>query len=118
MGHRRWSDFPVVAKIVHTGVDLHEGRFFGLANQIVNLVIAISLIGMTVTGFLMWWHRRPKGRLAAPPRPRIERWPAGVAATACTIAILLPTVGMSLLLVLLFDRTVAPRLSWLKSAAS
>ncbi len=118
VGHRQWSDFPILAQIVHTGVDLHEGRFFGLANQIVNLVIALSLIAITATGFLMWWHRRPRGRLAAPPKPRVQRWPAGVAVTACALAILLPTVGMSILLLLLFDRSIAPRLPWFKVANS
>ncbi len=115
---KQWSDKPIVPRIVNTGVDLHQGKFFGRANQIINLIIAMSLIFMAVTGFVMWWKRRPKGELAAPPKPSWERWPSGVKVIACILAVLLPTVGLSILVFLLFDRMIAPTLSWLRASAN
>src|SRR5690606_37843900 len=29
-----WADYPLLAKLVAGGIDLHEGRFFGRINQI------------------------------------------------------------------------------------
>ena len=118
IARRGWSDFPIMAKIINDGIDLHEGRFFGFPNQIINLIIALTLIWMGVTGFFMWWRRRPTGELAAPPKPKWERWPAGVGVIACVLAVFLPMVGISILLFLFFDRLIIPRLSWLRASAS
>ena len=118
IGQKQWSDKPIIPRIIATGVDLHQGKFFGRANQIINLIIAMSLIFMAVTGFVMWWKRRPKGELAAPPQPSWERWPSGIRVGACILAVLLPTVGLSILVFLLFDRMIAPRLSWLRASTN
>ncbi len=118
IAQRGWSNFPIMNKIINIGIDLHEGRFFGRPNQIINLIIALSLIWMAVTGFFMWLRRRPTGKLAAPPKQKWERWPAGVGVIACVLAILLPMVGISILLFLFFDRLIVPRFSWLRASAS
>ena len=118
VGKKEWSDKPIIPKIVATGVDLHEGRFFGRANQIINLIVAMSLIFMAMTGFVMWWKRRPKGKLAAPPKPSWKRWPSQVSVIACILAVLLPTVGLSILGFLVFDRIIAKRISWLRATAT
>ena len=103
---------------MNTGVDLHEGRFFGLSNQLANLAVALSLVWMAGTGMVMWWKRRPKGRLAAPPRVRLARWPVGVVTIVLVLALFLPTVGASIVLMWLFDRLVAPRVRWLSAATA
>ncbi len=35
------------------------GLLFGLANQIALALLALSLIGMILSGYRMWWLRRP-----------------------------------------------------------
>ena len=69
VARRQWSDLPILPRVMNTGIDLHEGRFFGLPNQLINLLIALSLLWMAGTK-VMWWKRRPRGQLAAPPRVR------------------------------------------------
>ncbi|MGQ0503329.1 MAG: PepSY-associated TM helix domain-containing protein [Panacagrimonas sp.] len=91
-----WADYPAVPRAVATGVDLHEGSFFGRANQWFNTLVSLSLVWMSLTGLLSWWLRRPRGRLAAPPRTdiRLPKWALGVGTGLC---LLMPMLGASVL---------------------
>lgn len=97
-----WLDYPLIPKAVATGVDLHEGTFFGRANQWFNTAAVAALYWLAITGFTGWHRRRPAGRLAAPPRlltpiPRAIRW------TAVGVCVLLPLLGLSVLIVATTD---------------
>jgi uncharacterized iron-regulated membrane protein len=105
-----WKDFPAVPRFVALGVDLHEGTFFGRANQIFNTVVALSLVWLSVTGFIGWYKRRPNGGLAAPPR-RDVRFPKTVVGAAAMLCMVLPLLGASVLAIALLDRTLGRRLS-------
>ena len=100
-----WQDFPTLPRIVSLGVDLHEGSFFGRANQVFNTVVALSLVWLSVTGFVGWYRRRPRGGLAAPPRREV-RFPRAVLVTAAALCIVLPMLGASVLAIFLLDRSV------------
>jgi uncharacterized iron-regulated membrane protein len=56
-----------------------------------------------VSAVVMWWKRRPKGRLAAPARPADRRAYAGLLAVVLPLAILYPLVGASLIVALGLD---------------
>ncbi|MFP3126612.1 PepSY domain-containing protein [Ectobacillus funiculus] len=62
----RFADYGVLAKAISMGVALHEGRYFGLANQLLDLIICLGLIGVSVTGVLMWWKRKPSSNIGSP----------------------------------------------------
>lgn len=62
----RFADYPVLAKLTRWGIDLHTGSLFGLPNQIVLMVLALSLILLILWGYRMWWQR---GRGSALGRP-------------------------------------------------
>ncbi len=62
----RFADYPVLAKLTRWGIDLHTGILFGLANQIVLMLLTLSLILLIVWGYRMWWQR---GRGSAFGRP-------------------------------------------------
>lgn len=98
-----WDDFPALAKFVALGVDLHEGTFFGRANQVFNTLMATALVWLSVTGFIGWYRRRPNGGLAAPPKRDI-RYPKAVLATGAVLCIVLPLLGLSVLVIALMDR--------------
>lgn len=98
-----WQDYPLIPKVVATGVDLHEGTFFGRANQWFNTAVVAALYWLAITGLIGWYRRRPARGLAAPPRvpssiPRSIRW------AAIGLCVLLPLLGLSVLLVAAFDR--------------
>jgi uncharacterized iron-regulated membrane protein len=97
-----FDDYGVAGKTIELGVALHMGNYFGLANQLVMLATCIAIALLVLTGFVMWWRRRPAGRLGAPPRraPLRMRY-LGVIVIA--MAIVFPLAGVSLLVVLVAD---------------
>lgn len=97
-----WKDFPAIPRLVALGVDLHEGSFFGRANQVFNTLMALALVWLSVTGFIGWYKRRPGG-LAAPPRREV-RFPVGLLIAAATLCLVLPMLGASVLAIAVLDR--------------
>ncbi|HET6326666.1 MAG TPA: PepSY domain-containing protein [Planctomycetaceae bacterium] len=85
---------------------LHVGSVLGLTSKILWLVTCVILITSPVTGLWMWWERRPTGRLGLPRRIEARR-PRWLVATITATSILLPTMGLSVLLVLVFDLIVS-----------
>ncbi|MGE8362982.1 PepSY-associated TM helix domain-containing protein [Pseudomonas sp.] len=107
----RWKDYGLVARTVETGVMLHEGKLFGLANQLVMAAICLLILLSSVSGLVMWWMRRPQGRFGVPPlRHDLPRWK-----TAIVIMVLLgvafPLVGASLVAIWALDWLVLSRLA-------
>lgn len=97
-----WSDLPPLAKAIALGVNLHEGRYFGRANQIFNTVVATALVWLCVTGFIGWYKRRPAGRIAPPPKREL-RYPRAVVAIAVTLLVVMPLLAMSVLMIAIVD---------------
>lgn len=112
-----FADFSLPAKLASWGVSLHMGVLFGIANQVVLLIIALALVGMVVLGYLLWWKRRP-GRdprrlVGAAPAPALRTAPwwgiAAVAAASVVVGVWLPLVGWTLLGFLVVDVAVTLR---------
>jgi len=97
-----FSDQHIIDRSWNTGVAWHEGQLFGLANQIIGVVTALALIGMSVVGVLMWLRRRSPGTLGAPTRNSDARL-GRVAAPLLILGILLPLFGASVLAVILIE---------------
>ncbi len=97
-----WADYPAIPRAVSTGVDLHEGHFFGRANQWFNTITSLALVWISLTGLLSWWLRRPRGGLAAPPRTStsLPPWLLGVGAGLCLV---MPLLGASLAVLWIAD---------------
>jgi uncharacterized iron-regulated membrane protein len=107
-----WSDWTWIPRFVALGVNLHEGTFFGRANQLFNTTVATALVWLSVTGFLGWYRRRPGAGLSAPPK-RSMRSPRPVVALGVALGVLLPLLGLSMLCILIVDfvfgRWLTPR---------
>jgi uncharacterized iron-regulated membrane protein len=52
---------------------------------------------------MMWWWRRPKGRLGTPPMPSDKRFVAGLLILVVVLGVLLPMAGVTLLAALFVD---------------
>ncbi len=99
----RWADYGLVARAVESGAMLHEGKMFGLANQLLMLLACLLILLASVSGLVMWWKRRPQGRFGVPPlRHDLPLWKGGVA-IMFRLGLLFPLVGASLLLMLVLD---------------
>lgn len=103
VGKAVWEDYPLIPKIVSTGIDLHEGTFFGRANQIFNTIVALALMWLSVTGFVGWYKRRPQGGLAVPARRELT-FPKPVIAAGAGLCVMLPLLGASVLGIAIVDR--------------
>jgi uncharacterized iron-regulated membrane protein len=102
-----FSDHNPVDRFVALGVAFHEGALFGWLNQVVGLIAALGVILLSVTGGMMWWRRRPKGRLGTPPLPSDKRIAAGLLILVVVLGVLLPMAGLTLLAALLIDLLVS-----------
>lgn len=100
IGYQR---FGPAAKAVEWGIAVHQGQQFGLANKLVMLAGCIAIWLLGVSALVMWWKRRPKGRLAAPVRPATRGAYAGLLAVVLPLALLYPLVGASLIAALVLD---------------
>ncbi|KWB79851.1 PepSY-associated TM helix domain-containing protein [Burkholderia ubonensis] len=105
----RYDDYGAVSRAVSYGTSLHMGRYFGLANQIVCAALSLGLAAMAVTGAVMWWKRRPAGKLGAPARerdaPPMRAWITGLV----LLGTVFPLMGMTIVAVWLVDRLLFGR---------
>ena len=62
---------------------------------------------LSVTGGIMWWRRRPKGRLGTPPMPADRRLAVGVVVLILALCLFLPMAGVTLLAALVIDALIS-----------
>jgi uncharacterized iron-regulated membrane protein len=95
---------PAIPRFVAFGVHVHQGDF-GLWNLWLNTFFALSLIWLSATGIASWWMRRPKGKIAPPPKTE-TRWPVALASAAVVMSLVLPLFGLSVVLLAAGERAV------------
>ena len=113
-----FSTLPLIDRVFQVGIAAHEGQLFGWLNQLLGLATAIGYLVLVVSSLVMWWRRRPRGALGAPPAHAPESKLAPfVLGLIVFLAVFLPTLGVSLVLVAVSEqitRRFAPRASrWL-----
>jgi uncharacterized iron-regulated membrane protein len=105
-----FADYGPMAKATEMGISIHTGGQFGRINQWMMAAACLAIIVLSVAGAVMWWKRRPSGKLGAPPAPE------GVGPRSITIfaliilafGLLFPLLGASVLVALLIDRLLFP----------
>lgn len=103
-----WEDYSPGGKAVEWGVMLHTGRQYGLANQLANLLVCLTLIGSIVAGLTLWLKKRPKGAFSSRQTRLDDKLSPGAKWTIAPLALLFPLVALSLLAVWAADRAVRP----------
>jgi len=99
----RYADFGAVARVTEWGVSVHKGLEYGRANQCLLLLACLMLVLLAASGVVMWLRRRPRGKLAAPPRRADDRLAPGVIAIAAAFGLTFPMLGLSMLAALAID---------------
>jgi uncharacterized iron-regulated membrane protein len=97
-----WKQYSPGGRVIEWGTMLHMGRQYGLANQLANLAVCLTLIGAVISALVHWLKRRPKGDVGAPSVHSDARLPAGLKATLVAMAIVFPLVGASMLPILAY----------------
>ncbi len=110
-----YADYGWVAKAVELGVALHMGNYFGVFNQAVMLLACVGIVTLVITGTVMWWRRRPAGRLGAPIATSNLSL-RGAALITLLLGAVFPLVGLSLVAVFCLEYLLlrrSPRLQQL-----
>jgi uncharacterized iron-regulated membrane protein len=71
----------------------HQGQQYGEANRLVMLGGCIAILLLCASAPVMWWKRRPKGRIGAPPGTSGR----GLVAIMAMAGILFPLTGLTML---------------------
>lgn len=103
IGDIGYRQFGAAAQVIEWGISVHQGQQFGRVNQFLMLSGCVAIWLMGISALVMWWKRRPKGRLGAPPAPVGRRAYLGLAAVVVPLGLIYPLVGASLLVVLGLD---------------
>ncbi|MGW9820263.1 putative iron-regulated membrane protein [Methylorubrum extorquens] len=93
----RFDDLGGVARAIQYGIGIHKGEHWGRTNQLAMLAFCLATILLSVTAAVMWWKRRPAGRLGVPPWPRDRRVAATVTAIVLGLGALFPLTGLVIL---------------------
>jgi uncharacterized iron-regulated membrane protein len=105
----RYADYAIAAKAMAVGIALHEGQL-GLWNFALNALFCLACVFLCVSGIVMWWKRRPAGRLGSPRYPRDYRVPAGVLGLGALLAIAFPMGGLAIAFFAIVDFLLPQRL--------
>lgn len=107
----RYAQYGLLARATELAVMLHEGKMFGLANQLIVLVVCLMVLLGSVSGLVIWWKRRPAKGLGVPPlRHGLPLWKTAVA-VMIALGLAFPLVGASLLAVAVLEYGV---LRWMR----
>jgi uncharacterized iron-regulated membrane protein len=101
-----FGQYPFLGRAIEWGVNVHQGQEFGLFNQLLMLATCLAIILSCVTGIVMWWKRRPAGRLGVPPMPPRRSVYFGLWVIVLAFAIAFPMSGLTILLMIALDQTV------------
>jgi uncharacterized iron-regulated membrane protein len=105
-----FSDRHIIDRVVGTGIAVHEGRLFGVPNQLLGVVTAGGLILLCISSVILWWRRRESGVLGAPKVLVSPRLSFGLVAIVVLLGLYLPLFGLSLVAVLVIEWLVLRRI--------
>ncbi|MED4082279.1 PepSY domain-containing protein [Halalkalibacterium halodurans] len=101
----RYDHYGSLAKAVALGITIHKGTQFGWMNQWISLLVCIGMIGVALSGYYLWWKRKPKQGLGAPKAPSVKKMKRFLF-LLIVLGIIFPLVGLSLVVIWLLDRFV------------
>lgn len=104
----------MLARITSWSVAMHMGNQYGVLTRILVTLACLGLLTSITTAMLMWWKRRPTGRTGLPgktsdaqradtPRGAV----AAIAIVATALAVLYPSFGVTLIVVLIAEGIVS-----------
>ena len=105
-----------LSRLTSFGIAMHMGNQLGWLTRITATVACLGVLLSVMTGFLMWWKRRPAGGsgLPGPASPATRaNTPKGALVAVTVVAVVLgvvfPVFGLSLLVVLVAEAVIAAR---------
>jgi uncharacterized iron-regulated membrane protein len=103
-----FGDLGPAAQATNLGIALHEGRQWGLVNQLMTLAGAVAILISAASALVMWRKRRPAG-LGPPPKEPNRKLGFGVLVIVIALGALFPLLGLSMLIILALEFLVIRR---------
>lgn len=97
----RFEEKALADRVIGYGVAAHEGQLFGKANQLLNFLVAAGLLTMSTAALVLWFRRKPPGKLGMPSVDPSQKIGVGAVGVLIVLGLLLPELGASLLLLCL-----------------
>jgi uncharacterized iron-regulated membrane protein len=101
-----FGQYPFFGRAIEWGINVHQGQEWGRFNQFLMLATCLAIILSCVTAVIMWWKRRPAGRVGVPPPPQQRSVYIGLWVIAVVFGIAFPLTGLAILSMIAFDQLV------------
>lgn len=105
----RFADYGLAGKAMAVGIALHQANL-GWWNTALNTLFCLAVIALALSGAVMWWKRRPAGRLGAPLYPKNYRVPAVIMGIALAVSVVFPLTGLGIVAFAVIDFLLPKRL--------
>lgn len=104
-----FAEKKLIDRAIGVGIAAHEGYLFGWFNLVLGVLTCAGLILISVSGFILWRKRKPDSVLGAPP-PMPTRVGFAVVAITIGLAIFLPLLAISLVVLLIIEFVLLRRI--------
>ncbi|MCK2184278.1 PepSY-associated TM helix domain-containing protein [Halomonas getboli] len=104
-----YADYGPLGRGLEWGINVHMGQQYGLANKLILALACAGIVLLCVSAAVMWWKRRPAGKLGVPPVPADPRRLRGVLALLAIGGAIFPLVGASMIVMAAVDALVRRR---------
>lgn len=111
-----FADYGPIGKAVEWGVNVHMGQEWGLFNQLLMVAGCLALVVAAVSGTVMWWKRRPAGKVGVPPMPQDRRIYVVLWTIAVVFGALFPITGLAILIMIALDLALIRTVPALRAA--
>jgi len=101
-----YPQYPYFGRLIEWGINVHMGQEWGRFNQILMLVTCLSIALVCLSAIIMWWKRRPSGRLGVPPMPPRKSVYIGLWTIAIAFGLAFPMTGIAIVVMVLVDQIV------------
>jgi uncharacterized iron-regulated membrane protein len=105
-----FAEKKLVDRAIGIGIAAHEGYLFGWFNLVLGVLTCAGLMLISLSGFILWRKRKPESVLGAPPAMPAR---IGMAVVAITfgLALFLPLLAISLVVLLLTEFVLLRRIN-------
>ena len=105
-----FAEKKLVDRAIGIGIAAHEGYLFGWFNLVLGVLTCAGLMLISLSGFILWRKRKPQSVLGAPPAMPAR---IGMAVVAITfgLALFLPLLAISLVVLLLTEFVLLRRIN-------
>ncbi|TDM12126.1 PepSY-associated TM helix domain-containing protein [Macrococcus lamae] len=94
-----FTDYGIIAKLISVAIPLHEGHLFGLANKLLNLIVAAAVLVTAYYGIKIYLMRKVPRQLSAPATQPFQVPFLIFACLMILLGVAMPLFGWSLLVI-------------------